>query len=263
MAKKIQTGPASKPNAGVEERYQRQLDALIDEMARSTAYWLKATWRRKTPSTIAEDASSVNELRKTLRGLMSRWQKQFDEAAPRMAREFALGAKSASEVNIRKILRDAGMTVKLIWTPQIRDAYQAVIGENVGLIKSIPQQFLGSVEGDVMRAVSMGMDLSTLTEKLQDAYGVTKRRAKNIARDQAAKANAAITKERHEQLGITHGIWRHSGASREPRESHVNMNGKEFELAKGAYLDGEWVLPGQAINCRCTWRPVIATLRKS
>ncbi|HHN9167526.1 TPA: phage head morphogenesis protein, partial [Escherichia coli] len=44
---------------------------------------------------------------------------------------------------------------------------------------------------------------------------------------------------------------------KQPRPSHVKADGKEFDLDKGLYLDGEWVLPGEAINCRCTWSPVI------
>ncbi|ELZ1101181.1 TPA: phage head morphogenesis protein, partial [Escherichia coli] len=84
-----------------------------------------------------------------------------------------------------------------------------------------------------------------------------RRRAETIARDQNNKATAVIQSERQKKLGITKGIWRHSHAGKQPRPSHVKADGKEFDLDKGLYLDGEWVLPGEAINCRCTWSPVI------
>ncbi|MFO5701646.1 phage head morphogenesis protein, partial [Klebsiella pneumoniae] len=42
--------------------------------------------------------------------------------------------------------------------------------------------------------------------------------------------------------------------------STVKAAGKVFELSKGMYLDGKWVMPGEEINCRCTWSPVIPGL---
>ena len=68
-----------------------------------------------------------------------------------------------------------------------------------------------------------------------------------------------MTAARQQEAGITKGIWQHSTAGKEPRPTHVKMNGKKFDISKGFYDkdEGEWVMPGQLINCRCTWRPVI------
>jgi uncharacterized protein with gpF-like domain len=51
----------------------------------------------------------------------------------------------------------------------------------------------------------------------------------------------------------------HSNAGKEPRPTHVAMNGKPYDLAKGMWDsdEKEWVHPGQLINCRCTMKPVI------
>jgi hypothetical protein len=37
----------------------------------------------------------------------------------------------------------------------------------------------------------------------------------------------------------------------------VKANGKKYDIAKGMYLDGEWLQPGQAVNCRCLAKPII------
>jgi SPP1 gp7 family putative phage head morphogenesis protein len=111
-----------------------------------------------------------------------------------------------------------------------------------------------------MRSVARGRDLSYLTDELQKRYGITRRRAALIARDQNNKATSVMQAARQQSLGITQGIWKHSHAGKEPRPSHVKADGKVFELSKGMYLDGKWVMPGEEINCRCTWSPVIPGL---
>ena len=64
------------------------------------------------------------------------------------------------------------------------------------------------------------------------------------------------------ELGITSAIWIHSGAGKEPRPSHVKAGADklEFELSKGAYIDGKYILPGTEINCRCVSRSIIKGL---
>jgi uncharacterized protein with gpF-like domain len=62
---------------------------------------------------------------------------------------------------------------------------------------------------------------------------------------------------RQKELGITKAIWVHSGGGKHPRPEHVAFSGKEYDVEKGAYLEGKWTWPGFEINCRCTSRSVI------
>ena len=146
-------------------------------------------------------------------------------------------------------------------TEPMNNALQAVIAENVNLIKSIPEQYLTQVETLVMQSAGRGRDLGYLADELQKRYGITKRRAALIARDQNNKATSVMQVARQTSLGITEGIWHHSHAGKVPRPSHVKANGTKFDLSKGLLLDGEWLLPGEAINCRCTWSAVIPGLQ--
>ena len=133
----------------------------------------------------------------------------------------------------------------------------ARIGEQVGLIRSIAEQHLGNVQRLVMESVSRGRDLHYLSVELRKRYGITKRRAALIARDQNNKATATLQSARQLEMGITHGIWRHSHAGKEPRPSHVKADGEKFDLRKGMFLDGKWTLPGHEINCRCWYSPIL------
>lgn len=243
-------------NAGIEAAYRKRLTALIEEMNSSLLYWLSAAYKQS--GAMALDSSPAMEMRAAMGRMASRWQKNFDKGAGDLSVWFAEKNKSYADTALKNILKEAGFTVELKMTPAMNNAYQAVIGEQVGLIKSIASQHLTRVESMVMQSVQTGRDLGTLSKQLQAQFGVTKRRAALIARDQNNKATATITKTRQQSLGITKAKWRHSSAGKDPRPSHLKADGEIYEVAKGMYLDGEWVWPGTCINCRCTSSPVIA-----
>jgi SPP1 gp7 family putative phage head morphogenesis protein len=245
-----------KPNAGVEAWYRRQLDKQVREMQGSVVYWLTANYKA-SGAAVAMDASPAVLMRDAMRKLAKRWTKRFDDIAKKLADRFSNDAMKNSDVSLYNALETAGFTVEFKMTAPMNNALQATITENIGLIRSIPEKYFTEVEGLVMRSVARGRDLSFLTNELQKRYGITRRRAAFIARDQNNKATSVMQSARQQSLGITEGIWRHSHAGKEPRPSHVKADGEKFDLSKGMYLDGKWVMPGEEINCRCTWSPVI------
>jgi SPP1 gp7 family putative phage head morphogenesis protein len=149
------------------------------------------------------------------------------------------------------------VTVEFKMSPAMNDVFQATVTENVSLIKSIPSQYFTDVEGLVMRSVQRGGDLSGITDELEKRYGITRRRAAFIARDQNNKANATFTRVRQQELGVTEAIWLHSAGGKEPRPSHVAFSGKTYNIREGALIDGKRIWPGELPNCRCVSRPVV------
>lgn len=208
------------------------------------------------------DLLPADELQALMSDVGEYWLARFDEAAPRLARFFAKGSAMRTDAQLRTILRDGGFSVKLQMTPEVLDVVRAAVHENVSLIKSIPQQYLKNVEGAVMRSVQTGRDLHTLTNHLQKQYGVTRRRAAFIARDQNNKATAVIQNARQRQIGITQAVWIHSHGGKTPRRTHLANDGKTFDVAKGWYDPdvGEYILPGQLPNCRCVMKSIIPGL---
>jgi SPP1 gp7 family putative phage head morphogenesis protein len=248
-------------NVGVEAMYRKKLTEIIRQMHDSVTYWITSAYQAHRPR-MAMDATPANELRDAMAKLSRLWLYNFDKLADRLAEFFATDVASRSDTQLAKALREAGFSVNFVITPAMRDIIQATIHENVSLIKSIPQQYLNGVEGHVMRSVQAGRDLGTLSKALTKTYGVTKRRAALIARDQNNKATAALNRARQTELGITEAVWVHSSAGKHPRPTHVKMNGKRYDISEGMYdsAEGRYVMPGELINCRCHSRSVIPGL---
>lgn len=226
-------------------------------MHRSTLYWLRAEYRQ---TGLAQDASAAIMMRNAMGKLSRRWRKKFDVLAAKLAERFAVDVMNNSDASLATALQQAGFTVPFKMTAEMNNVLQATLNENVILIRAIPQHYFTQVETRVMQSVSHGRDLGTLTKALQQHYGVARRRAAFIALDQNNKATSAMQAARQRALGMTHGRWCHSHAGKVPRPSHVKADGQIFDLAKGLYLDGKWVMPGEEINCRCTWEAILPGL---
>jgi SPP1 gp7 family putative phage head morphogenesis protein len=259
---KPKTARAVHANRGIEAKYRKVLATMTAEMVGSVEYWLAAGYRKYPPRVAAlveqaQDASPAGSIRRILDDLAKRWIARFDEWAPKIASAYLRGMFKTSDSAFRQSLKDAGWAVEFTMTPAMRDAFNASLGENVGLIKSIPAQYLQQVEGIVARSYSNGRDLETMVNDLKTLYPKAAGRAELIARDQSNKANAVVNRTRQMELGITDAIWMHSHAGKEPRPDHVAANGKRYKISEGCKISGEFIQPGQEINCRCTSRPVL------
>lgn len=269
------------PSAPIQIAYQKKIDALVDEMNKSITKWIIAAYRANQPEmaqdigieidqttsqeiakAIRQDGSPERVLQSVIKKLKKKWQKKFDEAAPNLATYFATAVKDRVDSNLKKILKDGGFTVQFKMTAKLNDVLQATTMENVSLIKSIPSQYFSEIEGMVMRSVSAGRDLGTLSKDLQSRFGITKRRAALISRDQNNKATATITRTRQDECGIVEAKWRHSGAGKHPRHEHVEFNGKFYNIKEGMWSkeEGKFIFPGELINCRCVSVAVLPSL---
>ena len=251
-----------RPSAAVAAAYQRALVKLVDEMSKSTAWFIEAAYKGNPPE-LAQDELSSAAMRKAIQDLTKRWFKRFDTASDRLAKYFAKSAAKRSDSALRKILKDGGFSIEWKMTSPQRDAINAIVHENVSLIKSIPREHFTKVEGYVMRSVQTGRDLKSLTEDLQKSFRVTRRRAVLIARDQNNKATGALQRVRQIEIGgdEAEAVWHHSGGGRTPRKSHqkAGRDKVRFKVKEGWYDPDvkEHIQPGFLINCRCYSRLVV------
>jgi len=258
QASKVKAIRAVWPNAGIRQRYQRRMVALIREMADSVEYWIQAQ-RKAAPPVLATDSTPAEQMQFEFRKMAERWQGKFDDMAPKVAASFLKNQFRGTSAAMRMALREAGWSIEFTMTPAMRDAFEASLAENVGLIKSIPAQYLQEVEGIVMRNYAAGRDLKSMAAEIRGRYHVAANRAVLIARDQSNKASAVVQRARQQELGIIQAIWMHSHAGRTPRPTHVAMNGKRYDVEKGMWDSAvqRFIWPGEEINCRCQGRSVL------
>lgn len=130
------------------------------------------------------------------------------------------------------------------------------VEENVGLISSIPEDTLEKMKDIVYDGFTNGKTTTRMVKEIQRAYGISRRRAELIARDQTAKLNGQIQKAQQQDAGITEYIWSDCGDER-VRRSHQELNGKKFSWDDPPEnSDGRKCHPGQDFQCRCIGRPV-------
>lgn len=240
------------PSASIEKTYREAMYAMLAEMRQDIIKNIVRPYRQE----LAMD-SIVDWLGHVIDSLVTKWQNRLNKLPQQIAEDMVGTSKANYEKRLARMLKRRGFTVQFKNSQAVEDAVQIAIGENVSLIKSVGNQYLDNVRSAVWRSVKDGYDAESLIKQLRHIDGVSERRAKNIAKDQIAKANAAFEKERALELGIKEAIWVHSSAGKTPRPSHVKANGTRYEIEKGCYIDNEWIQPAFKINCRCRAKLII------
>lgn len=141
---------------------------------------------------------------------------------------------------------------------------------NVGLITSIPDSLLSSIKDIVTLGYSTGESNTAIGKEIQHVYGVEKRHAQFIARDQVAKLNADLTQAQQKDAGVEEYVWRTAGDGVYPngrvRECHAELDGKPFSWSdppemwymtkgRGRVYTGRHCHPGEDYQCRCIALP--------
>lgn len=162
-------------------------------------------------------------------------------------KEWKKAVKATLAIDIREdyYLGDFYAEQLLIW-----------IQENVDLIKTIPKDSLDKMRDIVYEGYVSGKTMTAMMKDIRRVYGVSKRRALFIARDQIAKLNGRIQRAQQMDAGISEYIWSTSEDER-VRKSHRELNGKKFSWDDPPEnSDGRKCHPGQDFQCRCIGRPV-------
>lgn len=259
-------GSYLRPSAPARERFEAELDRLIDEMIAATKGDVRELQRRfpTGDSAVGMDGPSLAaQARMLTNALRRRFQAAFAKRARPMAEKLAREVETSNTVQMRASLRELSSQITLKvppLAPDIREVVEAGIVQNVELIKSIPDEYFLRIQGDIMRSIQQGDGTAGILRSVEEAGGITKRRARIIARDQTSKATSALNVARFRKLGVKRFRWQHSGGGKEPRKLHIEMSGKIFDMDKPPVIDertGERGFPGQAINCRCAMAPVV------
>jgi uncharacterized protein with gpF-like domain len=260
MSRKKKTLRAVNYNAGNIIWYRDELLMLIGEMNDDVKGKIIPIF---VDHPLAMDANPIQLIRSALRSLAKKWIERFIAKAIPTAEGITTKTGEAVDRSLLASARRDSMTINMQWTEAMLQKRDAIIAENVALIRSIPEKYFTDIESMVFRSVAKGGDRKGLADEIEanfgKRYGITRRRAEFIARDQVRKATSDLSNARQQAAGIKRGIWLHSGGGNEPRPKHVHANGREFDLDKGLPIGdkGQYVLPGEEPGCGCTWKPIL------
>jgi SPP1 gp7 family putative phage head morphogenesis protein len=129
---------------------------------------------------------------------------------------------------------------------------QAATQQSVALIKGLNAEVLKKVEYAVLDAAQQEQSVTTLSERLRETMGISRSRARLIAKDQTSKFNSTLNKVRQDQLGIDRYVWS-TQLDERVRPLHENREGKVFSW-NDPPSDGH---PGFPPGCRCVAAPFV------
>lgn len=253
-------GKTLRPNAVIEAKYRKAVLKLVRDFGKDVNAEIEKLFQRLTMDA-AQDESLTSQARILINGMLSKWEPVFNERAKvltdRMIRETAKNSNITAGLSLRELSEHFKLDPNKI-DEATREIIKASTQEAANLIKLVPQKYLGKIQGAVMRSITSGEGLKELNPVLRKYYGEMRRHTRNVALDQTRKAYNSITAGRLKGVGVQEFEWIHSGGGKHPRKQHQRWSGQVFRFDK-LPVDDRFgpVLPGQAINCKCTMRPVV------
>lgn len=266
-------------SAAASAKYQASLDRLVQQMQKEYSAEVRKLFRQHADEEsalamdglesfragiMAIDASLASQARILFGWLGQKYAKLFASRATGMTERMIDSSSMASKRALRESLKkiSGGVTIPVPDMPGLlKEKLTAATAENVGLIKSIEQQYHERISQLVLRSVATGGNgAQDVFEGIRHYDGLTEKRAKLIAVDQTRKVTAAMNVERAKSVGMRRWEWVHSGGGSDPRKLHLEYDGRIFDYDDPPVIDertGERGYPGQLINCRCTMAPVL------
>lgn len=209
-----------------------------------------------------EDVGVVFEI---IGDFKEKYVKIYDKFAEKTVRTFVNKTESNADQTVVKSIQNMNSEElkiqKNIKSPEIDATIEAIVSENLALIKNIPEEYFKKLTFAMSQAVQNGQSLTSFKQQLMKIKGMTERRAALIATDQSNKAYQAISRRKLQACGVKHFEWVYTYASKEPRIFHRDtLNGQIFEFDNPPVIDrstGEKGFPGQLVNCKCMMRPIV------
>lgn len=267
--KKLKQAKAVQPDKQAARTYNAQLQKLVRAIKKDINEKIVPLIRGLEPQYIGDAAINddwPNDIMALFSQLKTKWASPaFMGASKDVASIFVKAMNTQNNRRFSKSVKSIGVTGIDIFgdSPKLQDILNASIADNTRLISTIPEQYLNQVQSIVMSNMRSGLRPSAITKQLSEQFGITKRRAALIARDQTSKANGELSKQRQEDTGFKFFKWQTSEDIR-VRDSHDNISDEDIGFGKGVYKwdnppknkKGVPIIPGQEINCRCVAIPV-------
>lgn len=188
----------------------------------------------------------------------------FQQRAITSSHFFALEIAAFNRLQYDKNINSVLGVDIFVEEPWLESQLELFANQNAQLITNMKENEIERVSGIIQRGLQEGSSYDSIAENIEKSFGITRRHAKLIARDQTAKLNGSLTKLRQQNAGVSEYIWETSMDER-VRPDHRVLQGKRcrwddptvyFDTAtkkweKRSKIKGTEVHPSQDVNCRC------------
>lgn len=203
---------------------------------------------------------TLNAAMRRIRILLAPHEQEAVEASRRAGVEIALFNESQFNKTVDTVL---GVDV-FLEEPWLKNQLELFANQNAELIDGLTDEEIKRVSGIVQRGLQEGSSNRSIEKEINNSFGITRRHAKLIARDQTSKLNGSLTKLRQQELGVTQYIWQTSLDER-VRKTHKALEGKTCrwddptvfldresgKWKKRSSIGGSETHPSVDVNCRC------------
>ncbi len=252
---------------GVERDYRSDIFTVL-ERARALVDKLLiprlAELEGRARITLDHDRADVERWAEALERIVQNIRDQFAPAERALDVGARVAVNRTSSFNKQQItnqLRGVLGVDIFIAEPELADELAGAVAENVGLIKSIPEQYFDDVERIVLRGFRAGQRSEVLGDEISERFGVSRTRGAFIARDQIGSLNGNLTRNRQINLGIPGYIWR-TALDEKVRPTHEDLEDTPHGWDDPPVTNsrGDRNHPGGDFRCRCVPEPDLSTL---
>lgn len=242
-------------NASLERDYARRIAALVDAWADHVETAARADLAARTGArgdALADDLAAAWRKVVSASGIES-WLRRQARASATQSEDYI---ERVTGLDIRSAFGGA-------------DPFREFVAENVSLVTDLGKKQYAQISDIVAKGAQRGARWEDLADEVEARVGVTRNRARLIARDQVGKLRASVDEVTQTAAGITEYEWetsndyavrgRPGGEYEDSKEDHWILRGKRFRWDSPPQIPGttERAHPGQRPLCRCRARPVI------
>lgn len=209
-------------------------------------------WNARIPAIVAEYERTLSAMTTDSPADL---QAQLDAASSEMERLFilldaAIGSWALETETwqrgawVGSVLSATNVPIDTLVGPEdVRETLGTYISWNTRLIRDVSDQAAKRIGDAVFAGLQNRTPAREVAKQIQEAMGMSRRRALGIASDMLSKTTSALAAERRREAGLSIYKYRHSG-KRHPRADHLARNGKlyaENQADAGREVDGQVV----------------------
>lgn len=192
--------------------------------------------------------------------LTKKIERPLSRAEAQTTTKFIKGVNQSVGIDYTKMLKSQGL----------EDIMQSSLDETSALITGMANEHIKSVQSIVAQGMANGIAPTSIADDIVERTGISKRKAKLIAREQVARVNGAVDRARAQQVGLKKYRWNTSKdglVTGKPGGKNAHAHVKCWRIAERdigygtgvyTYKDGaEWageknLHPSTAhVGCRC------------